>query len=149
MKRQTGLTLIELLIVMAIVGVLAALAYPSYAGYVLKSRRAEGQAALLEAMAHQERYYTDNNRYLPFSADTDTPGNVRFRWWSGQTARDSAYEISARACPGHGLERCIELRAAPGTAHVDGRFRDAECDTLILDSVGRRRATGSGSRCWP
>jgi type IV pilus assembly protein PilE len=149
MKAQMGMTLIELLIVMAIVGVLAALAYPSYGSYVRKARRAEGQTALLETMQHQERYYTENNRYLPFSADTDTPGAVRFRWWSGQSARESAYEISAQACPGHGLERCIELRAVPGTVHVDGRFRDAECETLILDSVGRRRATGSGQRCWP
>ena len=149
MKQRTGMTLIELLIAMAIVGVLAALAYPSYTAYVIKSRRAEGQTALLEAMQHQERYYTENNRYLPFSADTDTPGNVRFRWWSGQTARESAYEISARACPGHGLERCIELRAAPGTEHVDGRFRDTECEILILDSIGQRRATGGGTRCWP
>jgi type IV pilus assembly protein PilE len=149
MKRTPGFALAELLIVMAIVGILAALAYPSYSNYVLKTRRTEGQVALLDAMQHQERYYSENNRYLPFSADSETPGKVRFRWWSGQSAHDSAYEISAHACPGNDLARCIELRAAPGTERVDGRFRDTECDTLILDSIGRRRATGAGLRCWP
>lgn len=149
MKPRQGMTLVELLIVMAVVGVLAALAYPSYANYVLKTRRTEGQVALLDAMQQQERYYSENNRYLPFSADTDTPGNVRFRWWSGPSARESAYEISAQACPGHDLARCIELRAAPGTARVDARFRDPECDTLILNSIGERSATGTGLRCWP
>lgn len=149
MKPARGMSLIELLIVMAIVGVLATLAYPSYASYILKARRAEGQAALFEAMQQQERYYTENNRYLPFSADTGAPDGARFRWWSGPSARESAYEISARSCPGLGLERCIELRAAPGTSRVDGRFRDAQCDTLILDSTGRRSATGDGQRCWP
>jgi type IV pilus assembly protein PilE len=149
MTHKQGFTLVELLIVMAIAGIMATLAYPSYTNYILKTRRAEGQVALLDAMQHQERYYSENNQYLPFSADTDKPGDVRFRWWSGQTALESAYEISAVACPGTDLARCIELRAAPGTGRVDGRFRDAECDTLILNSVGQRRATGAGSRCWP
>ncbi|UUZ49824.1 prepilin-type N-terminal cleavage/methylation domain-containing protein [Massilia sp. B-10] len=119
MKPRQGMTLVELLIVMAIVGVLAALAYPSYANYVLKTRRTEGQVALLDAMQQQERYYSENNRYLPFSADTDTPGNVRFRWWSGPSARKRLRNQRA----GLSRARSGALRRTAGGARHRGSMR--------------------------
>ncbi len=137
-------TLVEVLIALALIGILTALAYPSYASAIVKSRRAEGKAALLDAMLSQQRYYTDNNRYLPFSAEADQG----WRWWSGRAASDSAYELRAVACSGQGLERCIEVHAEPGTARVNRHFRDSECQTLILNSAGEQRATGPGTRCW-
>jgi len=149
MKHRCGFTLIELLVVLAIAGVLAALAYPSYANYVRQSRRTEGKVALLDTMQHEERYYADYNRYQLFSADAGGEDSARLRWWSGRSPRESAYEISAHACPGEPSTHCVELHAVPGTGRVDGRFRDPECGTLILDSAGRHSASGEGRRCWP
>lgn len=149
MKRVQAFTLIEIVIVMTVVLILIALVYPSYTSQMRKVRRVEGQVALLETMQHQERYYSEHNAYLPFSAAAATQEAQRFRWWSGNSAPKSAYELSAQACPGEPLGRCIELHAVPGTARVDASFRDAECGTLILNSTGAFRATGSGTRCWP
>lgn len=149
-----GFSLVEVLVVMAVVLILSMLAYPSYTAQITKARRSEGQVALLESMQHQERYYAQHNTYLPFSAageerqDTDG-GEKGFRWWSGSTASGSAYELSARVCADQPATRCIELHAQPGTDRVDGRFRDPECGTLILASSGAHRATGAGKRCWP
>ena len=58
-----GFTLIELIIVMAIIGILAAVVYPSYSGYVRRSHRVEAKVALSELAQRQERYYTENLRY--------------------------------------------------------------------------------------
>lgn len=149
MKRCTGFTLIELLIVVAIAGLLAALAYPSYAGYMAGARRIEGQTALLEAMQKQERYYANHNTYVAFSSGASGPDEKLFNWWSGQSAAQSAYELSGEACPGMPLQRCIILRAVPGTPKVDGNFRDDACQTLTLNSVGQTGATGPKKRCWP
>ncbi|MDQ5910028.1 MAG: type pilus assembly protein PilE [Pseudomonadota bacterium] len=60
MKRQHGFTLIELMIVVAVMGILAAIAYPSYQDSVRKSRRADARAVLLEAAQFMERRYTEN-----------------------------------------------------------------------------------------
>ena len=149
MKRDTGFTLIEVLIVLAILTVLAAIAYPSYAGYVTRTRRIEGQIALMETVQQQERFYTRNNTYAAFSSGSTDPQEKRFKWWSGSAAANSAYELRARACPGRELSQCVEVQAVPGTAKVDAGFKDADCETLSLNSAGERASSGPLERCWP
>lgn len=149
MKRTSGFTLIELMIVLAIVAVLAAIAYPSYAGYTTKARRIEGQIALIEALQQQERAYTRGNTYVAFSSASTDPQAQRFKWWSGSAAATSAYELQAHACPGKDITQCVELQATPGSAKVDAAFRDADCQTLTLNSAGERTSSGTLARCWP
>ena len=60
---ESGFTLIELMIVVAIVGILAAIGYPSYTEHVRKGARAEGKAALVKGQQLMERYYTDKGKY--------------------------------------------------------------------------------------
>lgn len=148
MNMKSGFTLIEMLVVLAILSILAAVAFPSYAGHVVRTRRTEGQIALMEAMQQQERYHLLHNTYAEFSSGSEDAAAQGFRWWSGATAASSLYELDAHACPGRDIADCVELRATPGTTKVDARFRDRECGALTLDSLGTHAATGSG-RCWP
>lgn len=64
-RRDRGFTLIELMVVVVIVGILAAIAYPSYQSYILKGNRASAQAFLMDAAQRQAQYFLDNRTYAP------------------------------------------------------------------------------------
>lgn len=153
MRFSRGFTLVETMVVLVILSLLAALAYPGYGDYVTRTRRAEGQVALMNAMQQQEHHRALHHTYVAFSSEAPGAG---LPWWSGSSAAGSAYELDAEACPGSVLRDCVQIRARPGTAKVDTRFSDPECGTLTLASTGEQGASGSlGStgggarRCWP
>ena len=151
-KNAGGFSLVELLATLVILALLLALAVPAYHAHLVRARRVQGQATLLKLMQQQERYYSQNNTYIAFSAASQDAQGGQFQWWSGEGAREgavrSAYEIDAIACPGLALTQCVQLRARPGTARVDQQFRDADCGVLTLRSTGERGSSGPAARCW-
>lgn len=148
-RASQGFTLIELMVVLAILLVLAALAYPTYSRHVVKARRAEARAALMETMQKQERHFTRHNSYVAFSSTSSAESAKLFRWWSGARPATSAYELQGETCADQPIERCIVLKAIPGTGQVDSLFRDADCGTLVLHSSGVQQADGAARECWP
>lgn len=134
MKRQTGFTLIEVMIVVVIVAILASIAYPSYLEYVLRSNRTEGQALLSDAAARQERYFAQNNSYA------DTTGKLGM---SSDMSTNALYQL--------GLDNIsvttYTLTATPQNAQT----RDSKCGNLTLNHQGTRGRSGSASAvgdCW-
>lgn len=145
MWRSKGFTLVELMIVVAIVGILTAIAYPSYSEYVLRGRRAEARTALLDLMQQQERYFTQNNSYLAFSTDNagvTTPTTVPFKHYSGENPTSGHYYLSAAACTGININLCVNLTAAP-------KHTDAGAGTLAFNSTGLKDCSVTDkSKCW-
>jgi type IV pilus assembly protein PilE len=146
---EAGFSLIELLVAMIIMAVLAAQAMPAWQQHVIRTKRSEAQSALLKLMMQEERFHTQNNRYIVFAAGTAEAEARHFQWWSGASPPTSAYEIEGKACDGELIEQCVQLIARPGTGQVDGKFRDVDCDELTLTSTGLRLASGGATGCWP
>jgi type IV pilus assembly protein PilE len=123
-----GFTLIELMVAVAIIGILASIALPAYQQYVLRASRADAQAILMETAQYMERYFTTNNSYA------DAP------LLSGQSPKTGTakYNISYSVDP---TATAYEVQAAPtGSQTAD------DCGTLTVDQTG---ATGAdGADCW-
>lgn len=149
MTTRHGFTLVETMIVLAIIGILGAIAYPNYARYLVKTRRVEAQLALVDAMQRQEQYRALHHTYVAFSAASSEPDSRQFRWHLGAQPEGSAYELEGRACEGQDISQCIALRALPGTERVDADFSDPDCGILVFDSTGAQDASGDAPGCWP
>lgn len=145
-KCMRGFTIIEVMITLVIIAILAAVALPSYQESVLKSKRTEGRAALMNTMQQQERYYSLHTTYLAFSSASTDVNQKRFSWFSGENAQTSFYEISAQACKDKNIRDCVLLKAQPGTSKVNTKYRDQKCGTLSLASNGEKTADVDG--CW-
>ena len=149
-RRVTGFTLIEVMIVVAIVGILAAIAYPSYVDSVRKGKRSEGRAALTSLLQQQERYNTQNNTYAAFVMGA-APTALALKDYSGDSGKAMAnYLLTAQVCTAIGgvvppIRDCVDIVATPQA----GVFSDPDITFLSIDTQGRRDCgTVDKSRCW-
>lgn len=134
--HNKGITLIELMIAVAIVAILAAVAYPSYSRYMLTSHRTEAQAALVRVSNLEERYFMDNNSY----------GSL---FDLGLTATSAATSLATEN--GYYTLRSVVSGATYTlTATATGsQSSDTECGSLSLDSSGHKSSsTASADTCW-
>ncbi|UZD66781.1 type IV pilin protein [Marinobacter sp. AN1] len=144
-NRERGFTLIELMIVVAVIGILAAIAYPSYQNSVDKSRRTDGKSALSGLAGAMERHYTTNSTYegaATGGADTGSP-----EIFPDEAPLDSSnkfYDLTIEAADA----TSFTLRAAPKGVHAGDGY-------LELTSTGVRRwdqnnngAIDAGENTW-
>lgn len=138
MKIQKGFTLIELMIVVAIIGVITAIAYPSYLDSVRKSNRADAKASLNDTAQRLQRCFTTYNTYN--SEDCAIAESLK----DGATidSGENLYVISAALAA-----TTFTLTATP----VDGTTQasDSQCGNFTLTNAGVRGASGAlGVDCW-
>lgn len=130
--RMRGITLIELMIVVVIVGILAAVAYPSYKEQVRKTRLADGKAQLMQTAQALERCYTRSATYLGCAAVT-----------LPVISQEGYYSIDS---PGGLAANAYTLAATP----QGDQASDTRCGTLSLTNTGLQGSSGSAplESCW-
>lgn len=130
-RYERGFTLIELMITVAIIGILASIAYPSYQQYVLKANRADAKAILMESAQFMERYFTTNNSYVGAAVLSAVVPK-------GASNNTKKYDISFTADP---TASVFTLQAVPA-----GSQTNDTCGTLTLSNTGEQLPTTAG--CW-
>ena len=147
MQKQQGFTLIELMIVVAVVGILASIALPSYRDYVIRGNRTEAKAALQSLALAQERFFAVNNRYSATVASLGTvpgvnaSGGSENGYYTLSIADANASQTIANGGP-------YLLQATPSSK---GGQNGDKCGNLTLSSTGAKdvsSATVSKDQCW-
>jgi type IV pilus assembly protein PilE len=149
-RRVGGFTLIELMIAVAIVGILVAVAYPAYTQSVLKSHRAEAKAALLDLASREERYFSTTNQYsnsgpaLGYATGTTLTPAAPLPVLTGSTAYYNL-SVSAPTATPPAAPTFLATATAVGT-----QVNDTKCKDFSLSQSGVQSVSGTDSAgsCW-
>ncbi len=137
LKKQNGFTLIELMVAVAIVGILASIALPNYTEYVKRASRAEAAAALLDAANKEEQFFVDNREYTKTFSDLGIENKTE----------NKHFELSIEL---NTEKTTFTITAKPIAGVVKD---DADCKELSITDVGLKGAKGKKGNsdinyCW-
>jgi type IV pilus assembly protein PilE len=141
--RQRGVTLLELMAVVVVIGVLGSIAIPSYRQYVMRAQRVEAKNALLQIAANQERYYLANRTYGTI-AQLVAQNLLR----AGGLSERGTYQVTmAPHASGYAVGYTATATPVAG-GQVDMRD-DTQCTSFSINAQGVRTATGGdAANCW-
>lgn len=149
-SKHRGFTLIELMITVAVVGILAAVAYPSYTQYIVRANRSAAQSFMFSVANKQEQYLLDARVYAGGSTaladlNTTAPAEV-----------SSKYTITVTCTMPTATGNCTAAAGTPayvitGTPSGNQATNDTKCGTLTLNQLGAKTKSGTASAvadCW-
>jgi type IV pilus assembly protein PilE len=136
-RKQRGLTLVELMVVVAVLSIIAAVAYPLYTTQMQKIRRADAKTALASIALAQERYYTANGGY----AATLTSLQLSTELSGGQSEK-GYYNIRNLTVTNSGQSYSVQARKRNAAAQAD----DTTCAWFQIDHTGDK--TAKSGTCW-
>ncbi|UTW05640.1 prepilin-type N-terminal cleavage/methylation domain-containing protein (plasmid) [Amphritea atlantica] len=129
MYKQSGFTLIELMIVVVIVGILVTIAYPSYTSFVQKSRRGDAIASLADFRVEQEKWRANNISYTTSAADLGLSGSSKDGYYDMTivSAGASTYQVTAAPTGVQSSDSCNTFSIDENGPDYSGGYADADC----------------------
>jgi type IV pilus assembly protein PilE len=145
-RGQHGFTLIELMIAVAIIGILLRIAFPAYQNQVMKSRRADAKTALLDLAQREERYLATANQYTTSAPALGYASTATVTSTSPMTIQNGSSTFYTIEVATSGTT-AFTATAKPTGAQL---AKDTQCANFIIDNTGRQTISGTGSAtdCW-
>ena len=140
-----GFTMIELMIVVVIIGILAAIGYPSYRDYVVRTQRGMAKAAMVQVLDRQEQFFVDNKAFatdvtnLGFGANPFAIDRKGAQVATSSGDRIYTIQLNGATATSFTIQAVPQLKQAT---------EDSECGTLSVTNEGVRAASGSATNCW-
>ncbi|MDJ0939073.1 MAG: type IV pilin protein [Woeseiaceae bacterium] len=128
-----GVTIVELMIVVVVLGILAAVAYPNYRDFAARAKRNEAKAALLQIATNQERWYLNNNSY------TTDMTNLGFNVAGNFVTESNSYRINVDAADASNF--------SASATYLNADAEAGKCGTFVIDGRGVRTSTPE-TDCW-
>lgn len=144
-QKQQGVTMMELMIVVAIVGLLSAIAYPNYTRFVAKSKRASSASVMLQVADRQQQFFMDNKQYatvmtsLGYETDTITINDNGSVVTAGDSKRTYSLSLTDASATAYTILATPQLSQATS---------DYDCGNLTLTDAGIKGHSGAGDNCW-
>lgn len=142
LKRMRGVTLVELMIVIAVIGTLAAIAVPTYRRYLIRSQRSEAKIALMQLQTAEEKFYLQYNAYTTniTNAVNATPAGLGLQ----NQSETGKYTLSVASVDG----QSFTATATPRTG--GGQTDDTQCINFTINERGTRGVSGpyGPEFCW-
>ncbi|ABM59533.1 type IV pilin protein [Verminephrobacter eiseniae] len=143
-RMQSGFTLIELMIVVAIIGIVSGLAYPAFKEQLAKSRRADAKATLVGAQQWMERFYTENFRYDQNSAGVEVTDASQFpsrlRVSPEPQMGSPLYDIRVVLKVENGVKKRDEY-SVKATRRAGSAMANDRCGDFSIDHLGRKNVS--------
>ena len=144
-RPQQGVTLLELLVVVVIISIITAFAYPSYMQFVARAKRSAGKSALLQVADRQQQFFMDNKQYatsltnLGYAENPIVIGDDGTVLTAGSS--DSVYSVALSGVT-------ATTYTVTGTPLSTQATKDTRCGELTLTHTGEKGQSGSGDNCW-
>mgnify|MGYP001814875823 CR=1 FL=1 len=145
LRYMRGFTLIELMIVVAIVAIVMAIAFPSYERYIVTTKRAVAQNALLQVADRQQQFFMDNKRFAANLANLGFAANP----WVVDDDGSSTVAGDGDAVYSVTLTNVTQTTWTATAAPLHGQLsRDTSCGSLSITQAGAKSSSGGGNNCW-
>jgi len=143
--RQMGVTLLEMMVVMVILAIIVAYAYPSYTQFIVRAKRNAGKSMLLQVASQQQQFFMNNKRYATTFTEMGFPAATFMITDDGSYCADADMDRVYNLSLSNITATTYTVTATPQLRQA---AKDTACANLTLTHTGLKGNSAGGNKCW-